>query len=195
MGFVAQEVRKGFTWGEVTIAPLLADEEEDGGDASGPSASISVGPDDRMVIPFQNENIYAYVRSPSGEKKVRLRPQDCTSPQPLTSERAVPHADLHDGARPDHRARLAERRGARDPRVSLRSARHRHGPRWPPAVEHEARPPVWWPRGVWVSPCSGFEGVRRGRTDMHVCSLGDLPFTPVAEYRDPASVVKEYASS
>ena len=66
-----QEVRKGFTWGEVTIAPLLADEEEDGGDASGPSASIPAGPDDRMVIPFQNENIYAYVRSPSGEKKVR----------------------------------------------------------------------------------------------------------------------------
>ena len=56
----------------MTIAPLLADEEEDGGEAGAPVQSIPAGPDDRLVIPFQNENIYAYLRTPAGEKKVRF---------------------------------------------------------------------------------------------------------------------------
>ena len=50
------------------------DEEEDGGAESGPRQSIPCGPDDRLVIPFQNENIYAYIKSPNGEKKVRDPP-------------------------------------------------------------------------------------------------------------------------
>ena len=64
-----QEVRKGFTWGEVTIVPLLEEEEEDA--ASPPGFTLPVQPDDRLVIPFQNENLYAYIESASGEKKVR----------------------------------------------------------------------------------------------------------------------------
>ncbi len=64
-----QEVRKGFTWGEVTIVPLLEEEEEDA--AATPGFSLPVQPDDRLVIPFQNENLYAYIQSAAGEKKVR----------------------------------------------------------------------------------------------------------------------------
>ena len=64
-----QEVRKGFTWGEVTIVPLLEEEEEDA--ASPPGFTLPVQPDDRLVIPFQNENLYAYIESAAGEKKVR----------------------------------------------------------------------------------------------------------------------------
>ena len=29
-------------------------------------------------------------------------------------------------------------------------------------------------------------------TDVRMCSLVDVPFVPVASYKDPASVVKEY---
>ncbi len=75
-----QEVRKGFTWGEVTIAPLQDEEEED---ASGGAAyTIPVKADDTLVIPFQNENLYAYVASANGEKKVRL---PLLSPAPYSS--------------------------------------------------------------------------------------------------------------
>ena len=66
-----QEVRKGFTWGQVTIAPLAEEEEEDGGATGGPSMALPVKPDDRLVIPFQNENLYAYILSANGEEKVR----------------------------------------------------------------------------------------------------------------------------
>lgn len=62
-------MRKGFTWGSVTIVPLLEDEEESGTIAS--TTPLVYSPDDRLVIPFQNENLYAYVESPNGDKKVR----------------------------------------------------------------------------------------------------------------------------
>ena len=68
---VGQEVRKGFTWGKVTIAPLLEEEEEDTGAAGGPSVALPVKPNDHLVIPFQNENLYAYILSANGEEKVR----------------------------------------------------------------------------------------------------------------------------
>ena len=68
---VVQEVRKGFTWGQVTIAPLLEEEEEDV--TSAPDFTLPAKPDDHLVIPFQNENLYAYIESPSGEKKVLQR--------------------------------------------------------------------------------------------------------------------------
>ena len=66
-----QEVRKGFTWGSVTIAPLMEDEEEDG-EAAASSAPVAYGPDDRLVIPFQNENLYACLERPDGSSKVCL---------------------------------------------------------------------------------------------------------------------------
>ena len=78
---MAQEVRKGFTWGEVTIAPLLEEEEEDAraGSNSGAAAAsgftIPAKPDDKLVIPFQNENLYAYTESADGERKVRPHPR------------------------------------------------------------------------------------------------------------------------
>lgn len=67
-----QEVRKGFTWGSVTIAPLREDEEEDNS-ASLQDPSVSYGPEDRLIIPFQNENLYAYVESPGAARKVGAR--------------------------------------------------------------------------------------------------------------------------
>ena len=66
---IPQEVRKGFTWGQVTIVPLLEEEEEDA--VSPPGYALPVQSDDRLVIPFQNENLYAYIESAGGEKKVR----------------------------------------------------------------------------------------------------------------------------
>ena len=70
---MAQEVRKGFTWGEVTIAPLLEEEEEDARGSSTASSGFTIPakPDDKLVIPFQNENLYAYTESADGERKVR----------------------------------------------------------------------------------------------------------------------------
>lgn len=65
-----QEVRKGFTWGQVTITPLLDDEDEDAGSAN---ATPTYCPDDRLVIPFQNENLYAYLTGLGGVRKVRVQ--------------------------------------------------------------------------------------------------------------------------
>ena len=53
----------------MTIAPLLEEEEEDV--TSAPDFTLPAKPDDHLVIPFQNENLYAYIESPSGEKKVQ----------------------------------------------------------------------------------------------------------------------------
>ncbi|KAI0746879.1 DUF917-domain-containing protein [Daedaleopsis nitida] len=71
---VQREVRKGFTWGKVTIVPLIGDEEEDA-DAT-PSFTLPVKPDDKLVIPFQNENLYAYIESADGERKIHATVPD-----------------------------------------------------------------------------------------------------------------------
>ena len=63
-------MRKGFTWGSVAIVPLRADEEED------PSSDAHVhswAPDDQIVIPFQNENLYVIRKSPGKQDQVRVR--------------------------------------------------------------------------------------------------------------------------
>lgn len=68
-------MRKGFTWGFVKIIPLLKEEEDEG---SSTRVDIPYTPEDQLVIPFQNENIYAYLESPKGEKKVRhMSSQSC----------------------------------------------------------------------------------------------------------------------
>ena len=54
----------------MTIVPLLEEEEEDTS-SSANSYTLPVKPDDRLVIPFQNENLYAYIESADGHKKVR----------------------------------------------------------------------------------------------------------------------------
>ena len=74
----------------MTIAPLAEEEEEDGGASGGPSVAIPVKADDRLVIPFQNENLYAYVLSADGQKKVRLSlpsPARAATAPPLTPAR------------------------------------------------------------------------------------------------------------
>lgn len=53
----------------MTIAPLQEEEEEDA--TSVPDFTLPAEPDDHLVIPFQNENLYAYIESANGEKKVR----------------------------------------------------------------------------------------------------------------------------
>lgn len=57
-----QEVRAGFTWGQVRIARLTADEVEDsnGLDPSSEIAPALTRDAATMLIPFQNENLCAY---------------------------------------------------------------------------------------------------------------------------------------
>ncbi|KAJ7746610.1 hydantoinase/oxoprolinase [Mycena metata] len=61
----SREVRAGFTWGEIRIAQLLEEELED-------QATIPVAatPGDYMVIPFQNENLCAYIEKSDGTRKL-----------------------------------------------------------------------------------------------------------------------------
>lgn len=63
---MVQDVRAGFTWGEVHIAPLLDEELED----SSTPRNSNFGPDTRMVIPFQNENLCAYLEDGNGTREV-----------------------------------------------------------------------------------------------------------------------------
>ena len=53
----------------MTIAPLREDEEEDTA-TSLQYSSVSYSPEDRLTIPFQNENLYAYVDSPGKTREV-----------------------------------------------------------------------------------------------------------------------------
>ena len=66
-----QEVRKGFTWGSVTIVPLRPEEEED---FDSPRAAFTPtwAPEDTLTVPFQNENLYAVLSSPGKQDKVRI---------------------------------------------------------------------------------------------------------------------------
>ncbi|KAI0795456.1 DUF917-domain-containing protein [Abortiporus biennis] len=75
---VEREVRKGFTWGVVTIVPLRADEEEDGPESTNgfTEQTVACGPDDRLLIPFQNENLYAYLENPNGTKRILVTVPD-----------------------------------------------------------------------------------------------------------------------
>ncbi|KAF7330338.1 DUF917-domain-containing protein [Mycena venus] len=61
----SREVRAGFTWGEIRIVQLLDEELE--GPATTP---LAAAPGDHMVIPFQNENLCAYVEKEDGSRRV-----------------------------------------------------------------------------------------------------------------------------
>ncbi|TBU59341.1 hydantoinase/oxoprolinase [Dichomitus squalens] len=143
------EVRKGFTWGQVTIAPLLEEEEEDAISAS--DFTLPAKPDDRLVIPFQNENLYAYIESANGEQKIHV-----TVPDLITV------LDSQNGAA----------LGTPDYRYGLRVT-----------VIALAGHPSWT-----TTP----EGLQCGGPGAF--GLRDLPFTPIASYKEPRSVVKEYAA-
>ncbi|KAJ7352476.1 Hydantoinase/oxoprolinase [Mycena albidolilacea] len=56
----SREVRAGFTWGEIRIAQLRDEELE--------APSVAVAPDHHMVIPFQNENLCAYIEEEDGSR-------------------------------------------------------------------------------------------------------------------------------
>lgn len=74
---VTREVRAGFTWGQVRIAPLRPDELEDVTVAPGkpprPNSTENTqgsGRDETMLIPFQNENLCAYLESSTAARNV-----------------------------------------------------------------------------------------------------------------------------
>ncbi|KAH9941324.1 hydantoinase/oxoprolinase [Epithele typhae] len=149
---VRREVRKGFTWGEVTIAPLLEEEEEDGGSPGGAlgGTTLPVKPDDRLVIPFQNENLYAYILSATGEKTIHT-----TVPDLITV------LDSQNGA-------------------ALGTPEYRYGLRV--TVMAFAGHPLW----------TTTEGLACGGPEAFGL---DIEFKTIGAYRDPVSVVKEFASA
>ncbi len=57
------------------IARLGEDELED---SSASTLSMDHGPDDHMIIPFQNENLVAYIEKPDGTRSV------CRSDAPIS---------------------------------------------------------------------------------------------------------------
>lgn len=64
---VAREVRAGFTWGSLRIAPLSTDEEEH---AAASSAAEERGAKLEMRLEFQNEFIWAGFDRPDGSREV-----------------------------------------------------------------------------------------------------------------------------
>ncbi|KAJ7284699.1 hydantoinase/oxoprolinase [Mycena rebaudengoi] len=71
----SREVRAGFTWGEIRIAQLHDEELEDG-----PSAISTAGESGaHMIIPFQNENLCAYIEGVDGSKKLVVTVPDLVS--------------------------------------------------------------------------------------------------------------------
>ncbi|CCM04742.1 uncharacterized protein FIBRA_06931 [Fibroporia radiculosa] len=146
---VQREVRKGFTWGSVTIVPLLEDEEEDGGSPA--TANQLYGPEDRLVIPFQNENLYAYIESPNdGDRKVLVTVPDLITVLDSQNGSALGTPDYRYGLRVTVIAMAGD-------------------PKWTETTE-----------GLATGGPAAF-------------GLHDLPFTPIAIYKEPTSVVAEYA--
>ncbi|KZT10328.1 DUF917-domain-containing protein [Laetiporus sulphureus 93-53] len=148
---VQREVRKGFTWGSVTIVPLLEDEEEDSGDATSAPVAYAYRPEDRLIIPFQNENLYAYVESPNGDKKILVTVPDLITVVDSQNGAALGTPDYRYGLRVTVIAMAAE-------------------PKW-----------TTTPEGLACGGPSAF-------------GLYDLPFTPIAQYKEPSGVVAQFLS-
>lgn len=142
-------MRKGFTWGSVTIAPLQAEEEDDTGVVD--KAIRSWGPQDRLRIPFQNENLYVIRESPGQPDEVVVTVPDLITVLDSQSGSAI---------------------GTQEYRYGLRVT-----------VIALAGNPKWTktPEGLACGGPAAF-------------GLNDLQFTPIAEYREPTSVIDEYAS-
>ncbi|KZT70496.1 hypothetical protein DAEQUDRAFT_810662 [Daedalea quercina L-15889] len=149
---VQREVRKGFTWGQVTIVPLLDDEE----DASSTNAiAPSYGPDDRLVIPFQNENLYAYLTTADGNQKASLLAMLATVPDLITV------LDSQNG-------------------TALGTPNYRYGLRV--TVIAMAGDPKW---------TTTAEGLACGGPTAF--GLHDITFKPIAQYKEPISVIAQFA--
>lgn len=79
------------------------EDEEENGDSAASSTPVLYGPDDRLVIPFQNENLYASLEKSDGSSKVRL---------PAISHDVYTHtfpSDYRNCPRSHHCTRFAER--------------------------------------------------------------------------------------
>ncbi|KAJ7671643.1 hydantoinase/oxoprolinase [Mycena polygramma] len=61
----SRAMRAGFTWGEIRIAQLLDEEQEEPG-----TTTVIAAPGDHMVIPFQNENLCAYIEKDGGAREL-----------------------------------------------------------------------------------------------------------------------------
>ncbi|KAJ3558225.1 hypothetical protein NM688_g1053 [Phlebia brevispora] len=146
---VHREVRKGFTWGNVTIAPLRPDEEEEIDSSQDAAASVQ-NPDDILTIPFQNENLYAVLSSPGKPDKLLV-----TVPDLITVLDSQSGGSL----------------GTQDYRYGLRVT-----------VIAMAGDPKW---------TATAEGLACGGPSAF--GLNDVPFTPIAQYKEPQSVITEYA--
>ncbi|THH01275.1 hypothetical protein EW026_g1378 [Hermanssonia centrifuga] len=146
---VQREVRKGFTWGSVTIVPLRSDEEEEP-DITENSVTRKWGPEDKLTIPFQNENLYAILESPTGSKKILVTVPDLITVLDSQSGSSIGTQDYRYGLRV----------------TVIAIAGH---PKWTTTAE-----------GLACGGPSAF-------------GLPDVPFTPIAEYKEPQSVVHEYA--
>ncbi|KAF5355124.1 hypothetical protein D9756_005712 [Leucocoprinus leucothites] len=66
---VSREVRAGFTWGYVRVAPLLDDEKEDMSEERTSTMGQSE-PGTTLRIPFQNEDLAAYLEKEDGTQTV-----------------------------------------------------------------------------------------------------------------------------
>ncbi|KAJ7178857.1 hydantoinase/oxoprolinase [Mycena crocata] len=71
----SREVRAGFTWGEIRIAQLSNVELED----SAETTPVVVDEADHMIIPFQNENLCAYIEKHDGSRRVKVVVPDLIS--------------------------------------------------------------------------------------------------------------------
>ncbi|KAF4563054.1 hypothetical protein EYR40_007227 [Pleurotus pulmonarius] len=146
---VRREVRKGFTWGELVVAPLSNDELEYNGVVS--TYQSTYGPNARLVIPFQNENIYAYVETSGSEAKKVV----ATVPDLITV--------------------LDSQKG-----VALGTPEYRYGLR------------------VTVIALAGDEKWSKTEAGLNgggpkAFGLDDVPYISVGEYKEPRSVIEEYA--
>ncbi|TFY55280.1 hypothetical protein EVJ58_g8349 [Rhodofomes roseus] len=145
---VQREVRKGFTWGQVTIVPLLEDEEEDAGSVNATAPAYL--PDDRLVIPFQNENLYAYLAAPDGLQKMLATVPDLITVIDSQNGTALGTPDYRYGLRVTVIAMAAD-------------------PKWSST-----------PEGLACGGPTAF-------------GLHDVAFKHIAQYREPVSVISEYA--
>ncbi|KAF7375145.1 DUF917-domain-containing protein [Mycena sanguinolenta] len=69
----SRAIRAGFTWGEIRIAQLPDEELED------TVAAPAAAPASHMVIPFQNENLCAYIEEEDGSRKLAATVPDLIS--------------------------------------------------------------------------------------------------------------------
>ncbi|KAJ3576514.1 hypothetical protein NP233_g376 [Leucocoprinus birnbaumii] len=146
---VSREVKAGFTWGYVRIAPLLDDEKEDISEKGNSDTTKlwQYEPGTTLRIPFQNEDLCAYLEKEDGTKTVVASVPDLIT--------------ILDSQTGSHLGTPEYAYGLRVTVIAL------------------AGHPLWK-----TEP-----GLKVGGPE----AFGfDFPFIPIAEYREPKSVVDEF---